>query len=482
MKNQGAKPRHDPLVADNVMIANTAEYGAGLRFCFFNGPLPEPLVTGNLMLYNTASFAGGGLNAEDAWPILYQTTIEGNYAQTAGGGVYSHNNGSITLVNSIIANSTHGGGLYAETGASIVTSYCDVWNNSGGDYIGCTPSVTDLDCDPEYCAEHEFDVRLYETSCCQGAGENGNDIGARGVGCFTVPNVVFYDNFSDQDDDGWVVEVAGDGTLQVAAGEYAGAATADGSWARSTVAVSAVQPADYQYWVKLQREGTADPDGWSDFYLRFADPAHYYKVRLDGELGQLWRYYEFGLELLTEFPCTIAAGEQVTLRFVAYDILLQGFLTSATGVEVPLFHYVDSTLPILSGTVGVGVTADGPVRSRFDDVMVALADSTISAVIRDARGAPPSGAELALRAWPNPFNPVTTISYRLPAAGRLTLEIFNLRGERVRVLLDEDVTAGDGAAIWDGTSAGGEPMPSGVYFYRARAHGSRRTGKLMLMK
>lgn len=95
---------------------------------------------------------------------------------------------------------------------------------------------------------------------------------------------------------------------------------------------------------------------------------------------------------------------------------------------------------------------------------------------------PPSRAVFATANHPNPFNPRTRIDYRLPRAGRLEIKVFNLRGECVRTLLDEDRPAGEGHVVWDGTDARGAGVGSGVYFYEARHEGEARVGKMTLLK
>ena len=223
------RTRQDPLVADNVIVNNTATEGGGMRFCYFWGGLPRPLVTRTVVMGNYARLHGGGVSCLEADPVFYHLTVDGNESIVGGSGIYARSGGHVTLINSIVANNV-GVGLYAEDSGSITTDYCDVWNNSGGDYHGCVAAFTDISCEPEYCDESALDLHLYETSCCQGAGRYGVDIGALEVGCFSVPDVVFYDNFSDQNDDEWTVGAAGDASIEVVAGRYAASAGSLGSW------------------------------------------------------------------------------------------------------------------------------------------------------------------------------------------------------------------------------------------------------------
>ena len=68
--------------------------------------------------------------------------------------------------------------------------------------------------------------------------------------------------------------------------------------------------------------------------------------------------------------------------------------------------------------------------------------------------------------FPNPFNPATTIRYRVPARSFIQIAIFNVIGVRVRALVSDIRSAGDYTVRWDGLNDGGEALPSGVYFYR----------------
>lgn len=88
--------------------------------------------------------------------------------------------------------------------------------------------------------------------------------------------------------------------------------------------------------------------------------------------------------------------------------------------------------------------------------------------------------------YPNPFNPVTTIAYQIPSKQALTLQVYNTAGQLVRTLLDDVQDAGAHQVVWDGRNDRGEPVSSGVYFYRlqAGAMGERFTAqkKMILLK
>jgi hypothetical protein len=83
---------------------------------------------------------------------------------------------------------------------------------------------------------------------------------------------------------------------------------------------------------------------------------------------------------------------------------------------------------------------------------------------------------------PNPFNPSTTISFTLPERERVMLSIYDVRGTLVRTLADELVGEGYEERIWDGKDASGNPVGSGVYFYRLTAGDKTLTKKMVLLK
>jgi flagellar hook assembly protein FlgD len=93
-----------------------------------------------------------------------------------------------------------------------------------------------------------------------------------------------------------------------------------------------------------------------------------------------------------------------------------------------------------------------------------------------------SAASFVLSAnYPNPFNPSTEIRYAVPAAGRVTLTVFNLRGEKVRTLADGMMPAGSHKAVWDGLDSNGAAVSSGVYVYRLDAGGGKTSSRRMVL-
>ncbi|MCP4547181.1 MAG: S8 family serine peptidase [bacterium] len=121
------------------------------------------------------------------------------------------------------------------------------------------------------------------------------------------------------------------------------------------------------------------------------------------------------------------------------------------------------------GVTGEGFWIDA---ISFDNRLVTAVGDGIIAPIR---------ANLAV--WPNPFNPTTTISWSLPAADRMTISIYDVRGRLHKTLLDDAQVESAGTITWRGLDDRDEPLPCGVYLARVTsAGGHEAVTRLVLLK
>jgi hypothetical protein len=91
--------------------------------------------------------------------------------------------------------------------------------------------------------------------------------------------------------------------------------------------------------------------------------------------------------------------------------------------------------------------------------------------------------------YPNPFNPTTTIPFSLKTQGSMlkglvhtTLIIYNILGQEIRTLVNEEKMPGDYKVVWNGKNERGEAVGSGIYFYRIQAGSFTKTAKMSLLK
>jgi hypothetical protein len=84
--------------------------------------------------------------------------------------------------------------------------------------------------------------------------------------------------------------------------------------------------------------------------------------------------------------------------------------------------------------------------------------------------------------YPNPFNPETRISFALPKPLHVRLRIYNIFGEQVAQLVDGSLAAGRHTITWNSSNPVGQPMSSGIYFYRLETGVGSLTGKMILLR
>ncbi len=121
-------------------------------------------------------------------------------------------------------------------------------------------------------------------------------------------------------------------------------------------------------------------------------------------------------------------------------------------------------------------------NTEYDpEAMVAVIETLLAHPA--AAGETPTVRPLRVAAWPNPFNPRTEIVFALPLAGQVTLDIHDLTGRLVRVLVvDEFHAAGENSILWDGTDDAGRSLPTGLYLMRLQSGRTSATGKLTLVR
>ncbi len=106
--------------------------------------------------------------------------------------------------------------------------------------------------------------------------------------------------------------------------------------------------------------------------------------------------------------------------------------------------------------------------------------------VKEAQSENAPGTFCLFQNYPNPFNPSTSIRFELPTEARamiwVRLRIYNVRGERIRTLLNEEKTPGVYRVTWDGRNETGHDVAAGTYFCRITAGRFQATQKMLLLK
>jgi hypothetical protein len=167
----------------------------------------------------------------------------------------------------------------------------------------------------------------------------------------------------------------------------------------------------------------------------------------------------------TEFDLPATAGPVAELVATVYFKVIQ-----ATG---PIHVDVDSMFVPKAGVfvLSTGVSVSPQFRGvSFGVPVMEFASSTL-----------PMAYSLGQNV-PNPFNPTTSIEFAIPKSGMVTVEVFNVLGQKVKTLVNEDLRAGYKRVDWDGTDDGGSAVASGVYLYRLKVNDFSETKKMLLLK
>jgi len=188
----------------------------------------------------------------------------------------------------------------------------------------------------------------------------------------------------------------------------------------------------------------------------------------------------------------MADSTQVTIRNIgqgALDVSVQAVATSPAGPWLSA-HPLSGTLSLNDSLpVTVRIAPDTANNHGYDFVGYILVhsnscpDTSVQvpvnvSVIPNAATSPVTlPARFDMAAYPNPFNPVTTLALALPQSTRLTLTLYDVTGRAVRTLCDGVMPAGIHSIMVDGSS-----LPSGLYFARLQTSRFTRTQKLMLLK
>jgi endonuclease/exonuclease/phosphatase family metal-dependent hydrolase len=193
--------------------------------------------------------------------------------------------------------------------------------------------------------------------------------------------------------------------------------------------------------------------GFSELYLSFK-----YRVRNFGDPG-----------LYTLSVIAIADGEEFIIEEWVDPPFIQA--TEFSGLITSEDHRVGSDEFQLAWVFD-GITNN---ISSWDIDDIRLGDVPVG--IFDEQGSDVPDEFALSQNYPNPFNPVTNIRYQVPEHSRVTIEVFNVTGQRVATLLNEDRQPGYHTVTFNGNG-----LASGVYLYRMQAGNFRQTMKFLLIK
>jgi plastocyanin len=150
---------------------------------------------------------------------------------------------------------------------------------------------------------------------------------------------------------------------------------------------------------------------------------------------------------------------------------------SSTGVPVGALEFSQSSNDVFDYVVMVPGTYTYQCDFHSGLGMTGQFDASSTAGVKDANTSNLPDAFKLRQNFPNPFNPATTFSFDIPSMTHVSLKIYNLIGEEVATIVNENMSPGSYSKVWNAAS-----MPSGVYFYKLQAGQFTGTRKLVLLK
>jgi hypothetical protein len=206
--------------------------------------------------------------------------------------------------------------------------------------------------------------------------------------------------------------------------------------------------------------------------------------------------YNFNWYILTHLSGEDQTVREISSRAFTHEYDIRRSLTTdvnhASAVDVRTQFASTDDMVTIRDNVGLANNTDYFyfVRARYSGIYGnKLSEWTISNKVRyttvnEADITEPPSRMMLLGNFPNPFNPETVISFQLSVFGYqyVEIEVFNLRGQKVKSLVNDYFTAGNYSVVWDGRDDGGNVLGSGLYFYQMRAGDFTETRKMLLIK
>lgn len=173
-----------------------------------------------------------------------------------------------------------------------------------------------------------------------------------------------------------------------------------------------------------------------------------------GEMNVSAPFYivPIGLQPTSMMQYILPAGESIEIM-IAFSPLSGGMFEGNLGITSD-----DVTMPLMN----IALSGVGQALST---------DNNVLPVVTELKGN-----------YPNPFNPSTTIRFGMREAGKVKIDVYNVLGQKVRTLVNDNLGAGNHSVVWNGTDDRGRNVASGIYFYRMNTGSYSSTKKMLMMK
>ncbi len=458
---------------------------------------------------NTANGNGGGIYLRSSKSALSNSVIADNSAGSLGGGIYFQY-ATHDLINVTLANNTadSGGGIYCYYNCNIILVNTIMWENS----------LQEI-----YFAESESANTVVVTYSDIDNGLEGIVTNNNGEVIWLEDNIEIDPLFDDQP--GWeyhltlfspcvdagtaYFEYEGETLVDMSEDEYWGLAPDMGAF--EFIDVNEIQYGDVDDNDEIDSYDASvilmyvvgldplpeDPVPWEEWRLLRAD------VNLNNFIGALDAAYilQYVVGIIDELPVingirgfenTVSLSNDSEFLYLNSDedlISLEYKIIDCRNIKLGkgeviadncLFYQNNDQLALASATGISGNIVRIPyyrINNSESLVIIELTGNGQSKQIYYTFPDPVPFVTQLNAVYPNPFNPETTVCYQLAESGKVSIEVYNIKGQKVSVLLDEEQEAGEHNFTWNAAGTN-----SGVYFIRLTSGTYQKTSKAVLLK
>ena len=505
-----------PIIMNMRITGNYASYGGGIS-CYYS----SPSLVNVTLTDNSAGYTGGGIYCFNSNPSLVNLTITGNSAVSSGGGIFcSHSNPSLvnvaitgnsanasgggiscyysspSLVNVMISenfNASSGGGIYSANSSLSFESVVikgNIANFGGG--IFSSESSTNLQ-----------NLTITGNFASYGGGiscmlSSPSIINATITGNIAYCGCGIYCYYNSNPD---LINCIlwNDSPQEIYFGE---------NYASNSITISYSDIQGGEEGIVTNNNGTVNwLDGNIDEDPLFVDPLNgdfhltenspcidagdpNFPLDPDNTICDMGAfYYQQDQYIIVEeiYPqpgsLTISEGDSINFYISAsdpdgntieYNWELEGAIVSTDSFYT--FYTDENSTGTYEVTLDITDNYQPPSRNTLNfEWDVVVEDISTSQELLPI-------ATAIYQNYPNPFNPTTTINYSLKEDSKVSLNIYNIKGQKVKQLVSDQLSAGQHSAIWNGKDDNGKSVSSGIYFYKLKTENYEKTKRMVLLK
>ncbi len=195
-------------------------------------------------------------------------------------------------------------------------------------------------------------------------------------------------------------------------------------------------------------------------------------------------HFQF-VEEANYYPIFVETGVDTELQEIAVYVNGEcrgaGVVYSEGSTMVPLYYDNSESIDENTQFNLIGWAGDAKSNVEIEQMFGEQHGYSFYSMVEEADSPEVSG-RYTISNYPNPFNPTTIISFSIPKDENVEISVFNIKGQKVKTVVNDNYTTGSHKVVWDGTDENNKSVTSGIYFYKLKTSSKTLTNKMILMK